>query len=100
MAVKPTSREVSREVIYSPVETRGLRGRASAPCEPFDMAVHLSPFTLDPGGGPGTPTDLVTSEVTHYSFRATWIPPDEPVERFRIEYVPKAGGDVKVVSKP
>uniref|UniRef100_A0A671LP58 Collagen alpha-1(XII) chain n=1 Tax=Sinocyclocheilus anshuiensis TaxID=1608454 RepID=A0A671LP58_9TELE len=42
--------------------------------------------------GPGTPTDLVTSEVTHYSFRATWMPPDEPVEKFRIEYVPAAGG--------
>uniref|UniRef100_A0A672SD46 Collagen alpha-1(XII) chain n=1 Tax=Sinocyclocheilus grahami TaxID=75366 RepID=A0A672SD46_SINGR len=42
--------------------------------------------------GPGTPTDLVTSEVTHYSFRATWMPPDEPVEKFRIEYIPAAGG--------
>uniref|UniRef100_A0A8B9L130 Collagen alpha-1(XII) chain n=1 Tax=Astyanax mexicanus TaxID=7994 RepID=A0A8B9L130_ASTMX len=47
--------------------------------------------------GPGTPTDLVTSEVTHYSFRATWMPPDEPVERFRIEYVPLAGGKTEVV---
>uniref|UniRef100_A0A8C2CLA4 Collagen alpha-1(XII) chain n=1 Tax=Cyprinus carpio TaxID=7962 RepID=A0A8C2CLA4_CYPCA len=48
--------------------------------------------------GPGTPTDLVTSEVTHYSFRATWMPPDEPVEKFRIEYVPAAGGKTEVVS--
>uniref|UniRef100_A0A671LLM1 Collagen alpha-1(XII) chain n=1 Tax=Sinocyclocheilus anshuiensis TaxID=1608454 RepID=A0A671LLM1_9TELE len=48
--------------------------------------------------GPGTPTDLVTSEVTHYSFRATWMPPDEPVEKFRIEYVPAAGGITEVVS--
>uniref|UniRef100_A0A672NTY1 Collagen type XII alpha 1 chain n=1 Tax=Sinocyclocheilus grahami TaxID=75366 RepID=A0A672NTY1_SINGR len=47
--------------------------------------------------GPGTPTDLVTSEVTHYSFRATWMPPDEPVEKFRIEYVPAAGGMTEVV---
>uniref|UniRef100_A0A8C1H4V2 Collagen, type XII, alpha 1b n=1 Tax=Cyprinus carpio carpio TaxID=630221 RepID=A0A8C1H4V2_CYPCA len=47
--------------------------------------------------GPGTPTDLVTSEVTHYSFRATWMPPDEPVEKFRIEYVPAAGGKTEVV---
>uniref|UniRef100_A0A8B9L6C9 Collagen, type XII, alpha 1b n=1 Tax=Astyanax mexicanus TaxID=7994 RepID=A0A8B9L6C9_ASTMX len=46
--------------------------------------------------GPGTPTDLVTSEVTHYSFRATWMPPDEPVERFRIEYVPLAGGKTEM----
>lgn len=50
------------------------------------------------GGGPGTPTDLETSEVTQYSFRATWMPPDEPVERFRIEYVPVAGGKTEVVS--
>ncbi|XP_065112633.1 collagen alpha-1(XII) chain isoform X1 [Paramisgurnus dabryanus] len=47
--------------------------------------------------GPGTPTDLVTSEVTHYSFRATWMPPDEPVEKFRIEYVPAAGGQTEVM---
>uniref|UniRef100_A0A8C1JSZ5 Collagen alpha-1(XII) chain n=1 Tax=Cyprinus carpio TaxID=7962 RepID=A0A8C1JSZ5_CYPCA len=46
--------------------------------------------------GPGTPTDLVTSEVTHYSFRATWMPPDEPVEKFRIEYVPAAGGKTEM----
>uniref|UniRef100_A0A673FTZ0 Collagen alpha-1(XII) chain n=1 Tax=Sinocyclocheilus rhinocerous TaxID=307959 RepID=A0A673FTZ0_9TELE len=46
--------------------------------------------------GPGTPTDLVTSEVTHYSFRATWMPPDEPVEKFRIEYVPVAGGKTEM----
>ncbi|TRY57351.1 hypothetical protein DNTS_024942 [Danionella cerebrum] len=49
------------------------------------------------GGGPGSPTDLVTSEVTHYSFRVTWIPPDEPVEKFRIEYVPAAGGKSEVM---
>ncbi|TTT46706.1 Collagen alpha-1(XII) chain [Bagarius yarrelli] len=49
------------------------------------------------GGGPGTPTDLETSEVTQYSFRATWMPPDEPVERFRIEYVPVAGGKTEMM---
>uniref|UniRef100_A0AAR2LH75 Collagen alpha-1(XII) chain n=1 Tax=Pygocentrus nattereri TaxID=42514 RepID=A0AAR2LH75_PYGNA len=47
--------------------------------------------------GPGTPTNLETSEVTHYSFRVTWLPPDEPVERFRIEYVPVIGGKTEVV---
>lgn len=52
------------------------------------------------GGGPGTPTDLETSEVTQYSFRVTWMPPDEPVERFRIEYVPVAGGNTEVVRLP
>uniref|UniRef100_A0A673LTK1 Collagen alpha-1(XII) chain-like n=1 Tax=Sinocyclocheilus rhinocerous TaxID=307959 RepID=A0A673LTK1_9TELE len=46
--------------------------------------------------GPGIiepPTDLTTSEVTHYSFRATWVAPDGPVEKYRIEYVSIAGGE-------
>ncbi|XP_049340727.1 collagen alpha-1(XII) chain isoform X3 [Astyanax mexicanus] len=62
-----------------------------------DLTVNLCNSVKGPGGGPGTPTDLVTSEVTHYSFRATWMPPDEPVERFRIEYVPLAGGKTEVM---
>ncbi|XP_076129262.1 collagen alpha-1(XII) chain isoform X2 [Alosa pseudoharengus] len=61
-----------------------------------DLTINLCNSVKGPGGGPGTPTDLETSEVTHYSFRATWIPPDEPVEKFRIEYVPKAGGETRV----
>ncbi|XP_051954309.1 collagen alpha-1(XII) chain isoform X2 [Xyrauchen texanus] len=62
-----------------------------------DLTDNLCNSVKGPGGGPGTPTDLVTSEVTYYSFRATWIPPDEPVERFRIEYVPVAGGKTEVM---
>uniref|UniRef100_A0A672P1N8 Collagen alpha-1(XII) chain n=1 Tax=Sinocyclocheilus grahami TaxID=75366 RepID=A0A672P1N8_SINGR len=62
-----------------------------------DLTVNLCNSVKGPGGGPGTPTDLVTSEVTHYSFRATWMPPDEPVEKFRIEYVPAAGGMTEVM---
>ncbi|XP_031437444.1 collagen alpha-1(XII) chain isoform X2 [Clupea harengus] len=62
-----------------------------------ELTDNLCNSVKGPGGGPGTPTDLETSEVTHYSFRATWMPPDEPVERFRIEYVPVAGGETKVV---
>uniref|UniRef100_A0A673FNU6 Collagen alpha-1(XII) chain-like n=1 Tax=Sinocyclocheilus rhinocerous TaxID=307959 RepID=A0A673FNU6_9TELE len=61
-----------------------------------DLTVNLCNSVKGPGGGPGTPTDLVTSEVTHYSFRATWMPPDEPVEKFRIEYVPVAGGKTEM----
>ncbi|XP_061901199.1 collagen alpha-1(XII) chain isoform X3 [Entelurus aequoreus] len=38
------------------------------------------------------PTNLVTSEVTHRSFRTTWTAPDSPVERFRVVYVSAAGG--------
>ncbi|XP_076017716.1 collagen alpha-1(XII) chain isoform X2 [Genypterus blacodes] len=44
-----------------------------------------------PGGAPDAPTDLVTSEVTHHSFRATWTAPEGPVERYRVEYTPVTG---------
>ncbi|XP_030212285.1 collagen alpha-1(XII) chain isoform X2 [Gadus morhua] len=43
------------------------------------------------GDAPEAPTDLVTSEVTHYSFRATWMAPSSPVEKFRVEYVDVSG---------
>ncbi|XP_074540734.1 collagen alpha-1(XII) chain isoform X2 [Halichoeres trimaculatus] len=38
------------------------------------------------------PTDLVTSEVTHRSFRATWTAPDGPVDKYRVTYMAVAGG--------
>ncbi|XP_034384020.1 collagen alpha-1(XII) chain-like [Cyclopterus lumpus] len=38
------------------------------------------------------PTDLVTSEVTHRSFRATWTAPGSPVDEYRVTYVMAAGG--------
>ncbi|XP_054652752.1 collagen alpha-1(XII) chain isoform X3 [Dunckerocampus dactyliophorus] len=44
-----------------------------------------------PGGAPDAPTNLVTSEVTHNSFRATWTAPEDPVERFRVQYVSESG---------
>lgn len=44
------------------------------------------------------PTDLVTSDVTHYSFRATWNGPEDPVEKYRIEYFPVSGGQTEQVS--
>ncbi|XP_047243771.1 collagen alpha-1(XII) chain isoform X2 [Girardinichthys multiradiatus] len=40
----------------------------------------------------GPPTNLVTSEVTHHSFRATWTPPELPVEQYRVTYGMLAGG--------
>ncbi|XP_035986482.1 collagen alpha-1(XII) chain isoform X6 [Fundulus heteroclitus] len=40
----------------------------------------------------GPPTNLVTSEVTHYSFRATWTPPELPVDMYRVTYMKVAGG--------
>uniref|UniRef100_A0A8B9LA09 Collagen, type XII, alpha 1a n=1 Tax=Astyanax mexicanus TaxID=7994 RepID=A0A8B9LA09_ASTMX len=46
-------------------------------------------------GGVASPTDLVTSEVTYFSFRATWTGPEGPVEKYRVEYVPVAGGETQ-----
>uniref|UniRef100_A0A6Q2XLD9 Collagen alpha-1(XII) chain n=1 Tax=Esox lucius TaxID=8010 RepID=A0A6Q2XLD9_ESOLU len=43
------------------------------------------------GGGPEAPTDLVTSEVTHYSFRASWTGPEGPVDKYRVEYMTLSG---------
>lgn len=37
------------------------------------------------------PTNLVTSEVTHRSFRATWTPPSNNVDKYRVTYVSVAG---------
>uniref|UniRef100_A0A3Q2DYK5 Collagen alpha-1(XII) chain n=1 Tax=Cyprinodon variegatus TaxID=28743 RepID=A0A3Q2DYK5_CYPVA len=42
-------------------------------------------------GAPDSPTDLVTSEVTHQSFRASWTAPQGPVERYRVEYMTVSG---------
>uniref|UniRef100_A0A673M0A5 Collagen alpha-1(XII) chain n=1 Tax=Sinocyclocheilus rhinocerous TaxID=307959 RepID=A0A673M0A5_9TELE len=58
-----------------------------------DLTNNLCNSVKGPGGGPEPPTDLTTSEVTHYSFRATWVAPDGPVEKYRIEYVSIAGGE-------
>lgn len=44
------------------------------------------------------PTDLVTSDVTYYSFRTTWNGPEDPVEKYRIEYSPVSGGQTLQVS--
>uniref|UniRef100_A0A8C2CBV4 Collagen alpha-1(XII) chain n=1 Tax=Cyprinus carpio TaxID=7962 RepID=A0A8C2CBV4_CYPCA len=57
-----------------------------------DLTNNLCNSVKGPGG-PEPPTDLTTSEVTHYSFRATWVGPDDPVEKYRIEYVSTAGGE-------
>ncbi|CAJ1087213.1 LOW QUALITY PROTEIN: collagen alpha-1(XII) chain-like [Xyrichtys novacula] len=47
--------------------------------------------------GPGgeevkAPTNLVTSEVTHRSFRATWTAPSGHVDKYRVTYVDVTGG--------
>ncbi|TRY92824.1 hypothetical protein DNTS_024890 [Danionella cerebrum] len=57
-----------------------------------DLSSNLCNSVKGPGG-PEPPTDLTTSEVTHYSFRVTWVGPEAAVEKFRIEYVIAAGGE-------
>ncbi|XP_012693541.2 collagen alpha-1(XII) chain isoform X2 [Clupea harengus] len=62
-----------------------------------DLTVNLCNSVKGPGGGLAGPTDLVTSEVTHYSFRATWTAPDGPVEKYRVEYMTVAGTQAQQV---
>ncbi|XP_044022471.1 collagen alpha-1(XII) chain isoform X2 [Siniperca chuatsi] len=56
-----------------------------------NLTDNLCNSVKGPGDAPGAPTDLVTSEVTHRSFRATWTGPDGPVEKYRVEYMILSG---------
>lgn len=49
------------------------------------------------GGAPDAPTNLVTSEVTYQSFRATWTAPEGPVEKYRVEYMTESGAPQQVI---
>ncbi|KAM9842426.1 collagen alpha-1(XII) chain [Aulostomus maculatus] len=55
------------------------------------LTENLCNSVKGPGGPPEAPTNLVTSEVTHQSFRATWTAPEGPVEKYRVEYVTVSG---------
>ncbi|XP_041721920.1 collagen alpha-1(XII) chain [Coregonus clupeaformis] len=57
-----------------------------------ELTINLCNSVKGPGGGLEPPTNLVTSEVTHHSFRATWTAPEGPVEKYRIDYMPVVGG--------
>uniref|UniRef100_A0A8C7T5A7 Collagen alpha-1(XII) chain n=1 Tax=Oncorhynchus mykiss TaxID=8022 RepID=A0A8C7T5A7_ONCMY len=61
-----------------------------------DLTNNLCNSVKGPGGGPDAPTDLVTSEVTHYSFRASWTGPEGPVEKYRVEYMTLSGRPQKM----
>uniref|UniRef100_A0A673X5J4 Collagen alpha-1(XII) chain n=1 Tax=Salmo trutta TaxID=8032 RepID=A0A673X5J4_SALTR len=63
-----------------------------------DLTNNLCNSVKGPGGGPDAPTDLVTSEVTHYSFRASWTGPEGPVEKYRVEYMTLSGRPQKVMT--
>lgn len=62
------------------------------------VARIYSLFTHQTGGPPEAPTNLVTSDVTHQSFRATWTPPEDPPERYRVEYTSPSGLSTQVPS--
>ncbi|XP_051816946.1 collagen alpha-1(XII) chain isoform X5 [Acanthochromis polyacanthus] len=57
-----------------------------------DLTINLCNSVKGSDAGPEAPTNLVTSEVTHQSFRATWTAPDGPVDQYRITYMVVAGG--------
>ncbi|KAM8833742.1 collagen alpha-1(XII) chain isoform 2-T2 [Synchiropus picturatus] len=56
-----------------------------------NLTNNLCNSVKGPGGPPEAPTNLVTSEVTHQSFRVTWTAPEEPAERYRVEYTTVSG---------
>ena len=60
------------------------------------MFAHI--LAASRAGGLDPPTNLITSEVTHHSFRATWTGPEGPVEKFRVDYMPVVGGITEQVS--
>ncbi|XP_067335458.1 collagen alpha-1(XII) chain isoform X2 [Channa argus] len=62
-----------------------------------NLTDNLCSSVKGPGGAPDAPTDLVTSEVTHHSFRATWTAPDGPVENYRVEYQTVSGRPQQVI---
>lgn len=70
----------------------------SSQCEILDMSDRVPTLLRDfAGGEPEALTNLVTSEVTHRSFRATWTAPDGPVDSYRVTYAPVAGGPAQEV---
>ncbi|KAM8847495.1 collagen alpha-1(XII) chain isoform 4-T4 [Synchiropus picturatus] len=57
-----------------------------------DLTGNLCNSVRGPGVQLQAPTNLVTSEVTHRSFRATWTAPAGSVEKYRVTYMVAAGG--------
>ncbi|XP_060947388.1 collagen alpha-1(XII) chain [Limanda limanda] len=57
-----------------------------------DLTNNLCNSVKGPEAELEAPTDLVTSEVTHHSFRASWTAPAGPVDNYRVTYQMLAGG--------
>ncbi|XP_044230033.1 collagen alpha-1(XII) chain isoform X2 [Thunnus albacares] len=62
-----------------------------------NLTDNLCNSVKGPGGAPDAPTNLITSEVTHQSFRATWTAPEGPVEKYRVEYMTVSGSPLQVL---
>ncbi|XP_029348933.1 collagen alpha-1(XII) chain isoform X1 [Echeneis naucrates] len=60
------------------------------------LTENLCNSVKGPGGAPDAPTNLVTSDVTHESFRATWVHPEDSVDRYRVEYMTMSGSPMQV----
>lgn len=71
---------------------------AGSQCEILDLSDHIPALVhYFSGGELEAPTDLVTSEVTHRSFRATWTAPSSSVDKYRVTYMTVAGGPTQEV---
>ncbi|XP_057679033.1 collagen alpha-1(XII) chain isoform X2 [Corythoichthys intestinalis] len=57
-----------------------------------DLTGNLCNSVKGSSEAPEAPSNLITSEVTHRSFRATWTAPQTPAEKFQIIYNKVDGG--------
>uniref|UniRef100_A0A3Q4H4L4 Collagen alpha-1(XII) chain n=1 Tax=Neolamprologus brichardi TaxID=32507 RepID=A0A3Q4H4L4_NEOBR len=62
----------------------------------LDIVDRVSDNLCNSVKGPDAPTNLVTSEVTHQSFRVTWDGPDDQPEKYRVEYRTLSGAPQQV----
>uniref|UniRef100_A0A3Q0R0B0 Collagen alpha-1(XII) chain n=1 Tax=Amphilophus citrinellus TaxID=61819 RepID=A0A3Q0R0B0_AMPCI len=63
----------------------------------LDIVDRVSDNLCNSVKGPDAPTDLVTSEVTHRSFRVTWSGPESQPEKYRVEYRTLSGPSQQVI---
>uniref|UniRef100_A0A3Q3LUA7 Collagen, type XII, alpha 1b n=1 Tax=Mastacembelus armatus TaxID=205130 RepID=A0A3Q3LUA7_9TELE len=62
-----------------------------------DLSENLCNSVKGSGDELEAPTNLVTSEVTHHSFRATWTGPKGPVDKYRVTYMTVDGEPMQLM---
>lgn len=98
MSYSRAGRKTSEELKYTASLSEEQTSRADlwkqgSHCEILHVSDHIPALVFYISGGElESPTNLVTSEVTHYSFRATWTAPGGPVDQYRVTYRMAAGG--------